>query len=77
MSGESIPMSEFILQFGSHDASAPEQEPILLDATTLDEAKLNAAMLYAVASFKPVPPTGFRILRGGGEVYRFPEPDAA
>jgi hypothetical protein len=69
-------MSEFILQFGSPCGAAPPEEPIVLDATTLDEAKMNAAMLYAGASFKPVPPTSFRILRNGGtEVYRFPETD--
>jgi hypothetical protein len=69
-----LQMSEFILQFGSGDGAPTEDEPIVLNATTLDEAKMNAAMLYAGASFKPVPPTGFRILRNGEtEVYRFPE----
>jgi hypothetical protein len=67
-------MSEFILQFGSPGDSVSVEEPIVLQATTLDEAKTNAAMLYAGASFKPVPPSGFRILRNGEtEVYRFPE----
>jgi hypothetical protein len=68
-------MSEFILQFGASDGASTSDEPIVLNASTLDEAKLNAAMLYAGASFKAVPPTGFRILLGGEtEVYRFPEP---
>jgi hypothetical protein len=67
-------MSEFILQFGSGGGASPADEPIVLDAATLDEAKVHAAMLYAGASFKPVPPTSFRILRNGEtEVYRFPE----
>ncbi len=67
-------MSEFILQFRSPDDSASAEAPIVLQATTLDEAKRNAAMLYAGASFRPAPPTGFRILQGGEtEVYRFPE----
>jgi hypothetical protein len=67
-------MSEFILQFGSPDGAAARDAPIDLDAPTLEHAKVHAAMLYAGASFKPVPPTSFRILhRGKTEVYRFPE----
>ena len=62
-------MSEFILHFGSGG-----DDPILLEATTLDNAKMEAAMLYAGASFKAEPPTSFRILqRDAVEVYRFPE----
>ena len=67
-------MSEFVLQFGASGLASTPDEQIVLDAVTLDEAKLNAAMLYAGASFKLVPPTSFRILRHGEtEVYRFPE----
>jgi hypothetical protein len=69
-------MSEFSLLFGSCDPASAPDEPIVLDAVTLDEAKMNAAMLYAGASFRVVPPTSFRILRNGEtEVYRFPETD--
>jgi hypothetical protein len=67
-------MAEFTLQFGSDDGAPTKDEPIVLNAATLDEAKVNAAMLYAGASFKAVPPTSFRILcNGETEVYRFPE----
>jgi hypothetical protein len=67
-------MSQFTLQFGVRDDAATAGDPIVLDAATLEEAKVNAAMLYAGASFKPVPPTSFRILwNGETEVYRFPE----
>ncbi len=69
-------MSEFTLQFGFRDGAPTADEPIVLNAATLDEAKVNAAMLYAGASFKAVPPTSFRIFRDGvTEVYRFPETD--
>lgn len=45
-----------------------------LDAETLDEAKAAAAILYAGASFRPTPPTSYKILcETGSEVYRFPE----
>ena len=67
-------MSQFSLQFGVRDDAPVSDEPIVLDAATLDEAKVSAAMLYAGASFRLVPPTSFRILRDGEtEVYRFPE----
>ena len=67
-------MSQFLLQFGVHDGAPAPDDPIVLDAATLEEAKANAAMLYAGASFRPVPPTSFRILwNGETEVYRFPE----
>jgi hypothetical protein len=67
-------MSQFSLQFGSREGATMPDDPIVLDAATLEEAKANAAVLYAGASFRPVPPTGFRILwNGETEVYRFPE----
>jgi hypothetical protein len=67
-------MSQFSIEFGLRDDAAGPDDPIVLDAATLEEAKANAAILYAGASFKPVPPTGFRILwNGETEVYRFPE----
>jgi len=65
-------MTDFILQFGSRDAPSDEP-PIVLGAASLDDAKLEAAMLYAGASFKTTPPTAFLILHNGAIVYRFPE----
>jgi hypothetical protein len=71
-------MSQFSLQFGSREGATTPDDPIVLDAATLEEAKTNAAMLYAGANFRPVPPTGFRILwNGETEVYRFPETRSA
>jgi len=67
-------MPGFILLFDSRDAAAGAAEPIDLEVATLDQAKVKAAMLYAGASFRPTPPTSFRILQDGQtEVYRFPE----
>ena len=45
-----------------------------LTAESLDMAKMEAAMLYAGASFHPTPPEAYRIEGPGGMVlYRFPE----
>jgi hypothetical protein len=67
-------MSAYTLQFGTGGDS--HEAPIELDAVTLEQAKVHAAMLYAGASFKRAPPTSFRILKdGSAEVYRFPERD--
>jgi hypothetical protein len=67
-------MPEYILQFGPFDGSATTEDLVILEAASLDDAKLEAAMLYAGASFKATPPNTFRILKKGQtEVYRFPE----
>jgi hypothetical protein len=65
-------MPDFILQFGSRDAPSDEG-PIVLEATSLDDARMEAAMLYAGANFRSVPPTSFLIIHNGAIVYRFPE----
>jgi hypothetical protein len=65
-------MPDFILQFGSREAPSDEG-PVVLDATCLDDAKLEAAMLYAGTTFKSAAPTSFLILHEGAIVYRFPE----
>jgi len=67
-------MSDFTLQFGSSGDVAADEAPIALEGSTLDQAKVQAAMMYAGASFRRTPPTSFRILaHGQTEVYRFPE----
>ena len=67
-------MSEFSLQFAWREDVLENDALIDLEAATLEQAKAKAAMLYAGASFKAVPPCSFRILhRGEAEVYRFPE----
>jgi hypothetical protein len=67
-------MSSFTLQFGSCGDAAADEALIDLDGSTLDQAKVQAALMYAGASFRRTPPTSFRILaHGQTEVYRFPE----
>jgi hypothetical protein len=45
-----------------------------LEAETIDEARMRAAMIYAGASFQRIPPQAYRIEDPRGEVaYRFPE----
>lgn len=46
-----------------------------LEAETLEQAKFQAAIRYAGASFQAVPPNAYRILGPTGEtLYRYPEP---
>lgn len=46
----------------------------VLNADTVEIAKIQAAMLYAGAAFEEGLPTGYRIIcNGGTEVYRYPE----
>lgn len=65
-------MPRYILEFGAATGAANgERHP--LDADTLEEAKAQAAILYAGASFKRLPPSSYRIVcPEGTEVYRFP-----
>ena len=68
-------MPDFILKFDPPTGAANGEEHAL-DAQTLEEAKVIAAMLYAGASFKLSPPTSYRIVgKTGAELYRFPEVD--
>jgi hypothetical protein len=48
-----------------------------LDAETLDQARMQAAMLYAGAAFKTTPPNGYRILHRGAQVHAYPAADIA
>ena len=66
-------MPQYILEFGAV-TGAPDGERHTLDAETLEDAKAQAAILYAGASFKRSPPSSYRIVSpSGAEVYRFPE----
>jgi hypothetical protein len=69
-------LPNFFLEFGPF-GGAPGAAPgdrHDLEVGTLEEAKIQAAMLYAGASFRLSPPTSYRIVGpGGSEVYRFPE----
>jgi len=51
-----------------------DREPHNLEAETLEQARIRAAMIYAGASFRRIPPQAYRIEGRRGEiVYRFPE----
>lgn len=56
------------------DGPVGDLDPRGLDAEGLDMAKMEAAMIYAGASFLRTPPQAYRIEGPGGMVlYRFPE----
>lgn len=65
--------SEFVVLFQWPEHIVVAEDPRhALDALTLDQAKLQAAMLYAGAAFKATPPTGYLLLRQDREAYRYP-----
>lgn len=66
-------MSHYAFQF-SWPGGFEDDINIGLDAETSELAKEQAVVLFAGAQFKRTPPTGFRILQDGTEVYRFPPP---
>jgi hypothetical protein len=69
---------EFTVLFQWPEAVAVEEDPChALDAQTLQQAQMQAAMLYAGAAFKTTPPTGYRILHRGAEAYRYPPAEVA
>ncbi|MGZ6040447.1 MAG: hypothetical protein ACXWKR_17390 [Phenylobacterium sp.] len=72
-------MGRFTMYFEWSEAGpAGDLKPYDLDAETLDRAKMQAAMIYAGASFTRTPPQAYRIEGARGEiVYRFPERQAA
>jgi len=56
------------------DGPAGDLKPHGLAAETLEMAKMEAAMVYAGASFRRTPPQAYRIEGPDGTVvYRFPE----
>ena len=63
---------EFAVLFMWPQGQAPRSERHALDALTLDEAKMQAAMFYAGAAFKAVPPTAYAVVGQYGEAYRHP-----
>lgn len=67
---------EFTVLFLWPTTVAVEEDPFHpLDALTLQQAMMQAAMLYAGAVFKATPPTGYRILDRGAEAYCYPPAD--
>ena len=67
------PTTEFAVLFEWPENIRVDDDPRhKLDAETLDQAKMQAAMLYAGAVFRTVPPSGYRIVTPGGEAYRYP-----
>jgi hypothetical protein len=63
---------EFAVLFMWPESQAPREERHPLDAPTLEQAKMQAAMLYAGAAFKSVPPTAYAVVGQFGEAYRYP-----
>jgi hypothetical protein len=73
-----IPTTEFAVLFEWPESVTVSDDPRhALQASTLDQAKMQAAMLYAGAAFKTVPPSGYSIVTSGGEAYRYPAVRAA
>jgi hypothetical protein len=65
--------TEFAVLFQWPEGVAVEENPRhVLDALTLPQAKMQAAMLYAGTAFKATPPNGYRLLQHGLEVHRYP-----
>jgi len=63
---------EFTVLFRWSEDAAAEGAVHVLDAASLPQAKMQAAMLYAGAAFKRTPPDGYLILQQGREVHRYP-----
>jgi len=68
-------MSRFTMRFEwAEGGPVGDLKPQALAAETLDMAKMEAAMIYAGASFHRTPPQAYRIEDPAGTtVYRFPE----
>jgi hypothetical protein len=68
-------MSQYSMRFEWRNAVNDKDEPLRrLTADNLEDAKIEAALLYAGEPFKGPPPSAFTILQNGwSEVYRFPE----
>jgi hypothetical protein len=66
-------MARYAVHFEFDEAiEAPVEPRHALEGETLEDAKLQAALLYALADFESLP--AYRILRDGwAEVYRYPE----
>jgi hypothetical protein len=71
-------LPEFAVLFQWPEAFAIDEDPLhALEAQTLLQAQMQAAMLYAGAAFKTTPPTGYLILHQGAEAYRYPPVEVA
>jgi hypothetical protein len=66
------PTDEFAVLFLWPEGQGADVEQHPLEALTLEQAKMQAAMLYAGAAFKTVPPTAYAIMGQFGEAYRYP-----
>ncbi len=63
-----------MLQFEWRDAVNPLDDARRpLEASDIEDAKLEAALVYAMAEFEGVPPNAYRIIAADHEeVYRYP-----
>ena len=66
-------MSPYSLRYEWRNAINDDAAEQALQATTLEDAKVEAAILFATAAFRGAPPTGFCILEDETtEAYRYP-----
>jgi hypothetical protein len=74
-SGPNTTVSAYTVFFAWLNAVNVVDEPRHeLQAETFEDAKVEAALLYACASFKGAPPTAYSIVQNGEtEVYSYPE----
>jgi hypothetical protein len=68
-------MSKYSAYHEWQNAIDEDQEPMReLNADNFEDAKIEAALLFALDPFKGTPPTGYVIRQNGRtEVYRYPE----
>jgi len=68
-------MGQYVVDFEwVEPLAAEERSRRLLDADTDHDAKLEAALMFAVGDFRDAAPVGYRVLEvERGEIYRYPE----
>jgi hypothetical protein len=71
-------MSQYSVRFEWRNALNNQDEPFReLGGDTFEDAKVDAALLYACEPFRGPPPSAYAILQNGvTEVYRYPETKA-
>jgi hypothetical protein len=55
------------------DDAKPADDPLALEASNLEDAKLEAALIYAMSEFADGPPPSYLIVSDDQVVYRYPE----
>jgi len=69
-------MTKFVVEFAWDEPRGGGELALrLLEATERDEAKLEAALLFAEGAFSEGPPVGYRVLNVEGDViFSYPPP---